>query len=321
MKVEGNVTIFAGASGQASMAEKAEKAQKQEKQSSTIYAGNLSGDMTIRDRIQQKKAQAQKQAMKVVQDAWGGDRAIDDDLNERRERIRELKQVNKEAQTRISEIREEQEALKDAYGVTDDSEEQQELELLRRKKAAMQGKGSLSMEELEKCGEIEKKGLTEYQERQLSLDDQADEKQKVIDENNQQILVENAVIRGTRLERLKYHHMADAQKQAKEIKDAAGDEIMGMLIEDAKDHLDEEQEEREEKAEEIREAREEQEELIEKRREDKKELEELVEDMPVDEILDLSKTQEEVRQEVQSIVNKMALVADDIKGSMVDANI
>lgn len=321
MKVEGNVTIFAGASGQASMAEKAEKAQKQEKQSSTIYAGNLSGDMTIRDRIQQKKAQAQKQAMKVVQDAWDGDRAIDDDLNERRERIRELKQVNKEAQTRISAIREEQEVLKDAYGVTDDSEEQQELELLRRKKAAMQGKGSLSMEELEKCGEIEKKGLTEYQERQLSLDDQADEKQKVIDENNQQILVENAVIRGTRLERLKYHHMADAQKQAKEIKDAAGDEIMGMLIEDAKDHLDEEQEEREEKAEEIREAREEQEELIEKRREDKKELEELVEDMPVDEILDLSKTQEEVRQEVQSIVNKMALVADDIKGSMVDANI
>ncbi len=31
--------------------------------------------------------QAQKQAMKVVQDAWDGDRAIDDDLNERRDRI------------------------------------------------------------------------------------------------------------------------------------------------------------------------------------------------------------------------------------------
>lgn len=320
MKVEGNVTIFAGASGQASMAEKTGK-QEREKQGSTIYAGDFQGNMTIRDRIQQKKAQAQKQAMKVVQDAWEGDRAIDDDLNARRERVAGLRQENGAAQDKINEIRKEQEALKDVYGVAEGSGEQQDLELLRRKKDAMQGRGSLSMEELKKCEEIEAGGLTEYQQRQLSLDDQADEKQKIIDENNRQILVENAVIRGTKLERLKYHHMADARKQAEEIEQAAGDEIMGMLIEDAKDHLDEEQEEREEKAEEIREAREEREELIEKNREDKKEQEALAEDMPVGEILDLSKTQEEVRQEVQSIVNKMALVAEDIKGSMVDTNV
>ena len=114
--------------------------------------------------------------------------------------------------------------------------------------------------------------------------------------------------------------MADAQKQAEEIKEAAGDEILGMLVEDAREHVDEEQEEREEKAEEIKEKKEEQEKLIEKRKEDKEELEEITGDMPVDEMMDLAKTQEEVQQELKDIMNKMALVAEDMKGVVVDAN-
>lgn len=323
MKIEGNVTIFAGASGQASMTEMAEKAGKQEKgkQGGAVYAGDFQGNLSIRDRIQQKKAQAQKQAMKIVQDAWEGDRTIDDDLNARRERVASLRQESGAAQDKISGIRKEQEALKDAYGVAEDSGEQQELELLRRKKDAMQGRGSISMEELKKCGEIEARGLTEYQQRQLSLDDQADEQQQIIDENNRQILTENAVIRGTKLERLKHSPMVKAQKDAEAIEQAASDEIMGMLIEEAKDHLDEEKEEREEKAEEIKEAREEREELIEKNREDKTEQEAPVEELPMDKMLDISRNQDEIQQEVQNMVNKMALVAEDIKGAVVDTSV
>lgn len=320
MKVERNITVFAGEPGQAAGAEKSGKAQqeKDNQKDSILYAGNFQGDMSVRDRIQQKREQAQKQAMKVVQDAWGGDRAIDEDLNQRRERVRELNQSSRESQVRIDDLREQQEKLKDAYGITEDSQEQQELELLRRRDAAVRGGGSLSEEEMQKCDEIEKRGLSDYQKEQLNLDEHIRTEQDVIDENGRQVVMENAVIRGTRLERLKYHHMADAQKEAEDIKKAAGDEIMGMLVEDAKEHVDEEQEEREEKAEEIKEKKEEQEELVEKRREDK---EELVEDMPVDEMLDLSKTQEGIQQEVQNIMNKMALVAEDIKGAVVDTGV
>lgn len=281
MKVERNITVFAGEPEQARRPEESGKAQREEKEKqngSIIYAGNFQGDMSIRDRIQQKKEQAQRQAMKVVQDAWGVDRAIDDDLNERREHIRELDQSSKESQDRIAELKGQQEKLKE-YGVAEDSEDYRNLE------------------------------------------EQIKTEQDVLDENEQQVLMENAVIRGTKLERLKYHHMADAQKEAEGIKQAAGDEILGMLMEDAKKHVDEEQEAREEKAEEIKEKKEEQEELIEKRKEDKEELEGLIEDMPVDEILDLAKTQEEIQQEVQNIMNKMALVAEDIKGAVVDTNV
>lgn len=281
MKVERNITVFAGEPDQAGRPEQSGKLQdgeKEKKNGSIIYAGNFQGDMSVRDRIQQKKEQAQKQAMKVVQDTWDRDRAIDDDLNQRREHIRELNESGKESRDRIAELKGQQEKLRE-NGVVEDSEDYRNME------------------------------------------ERIKTEQDVINKNEQQVLVENAVIRGTRLERLKYHHMADAQKEAEEIKKAAGDEILGMLIEDAKEHVDEEQKEREEKAEEIKEKKEEQEELIEKRREDRSELEELIEDMPVDEILDLAKTQEELQQEVQDIMNKMALVAEDIKGAVVDANV
>lgn len=321
MKVERNITIFTGEQAQASGTEKAEQErQGQNKKNGVFFAGGFQGDMTVRDRIQQKKEQAQKQAMKVVQDAWDGDRAIDDDLNERRDRIRELNQSTREAQDRLGELRGQQENLKEAYGVAGDSQEEQELALLRKRNAAARGGGSLSEEEMQRCNEIEKKGLSDYQKEQLSLDEHIRTQQEVIDGNERQVLIENAVIRGTKLERLKHHYMADAQKQAEEIKEAAGGEILGMLVEDAREHVDEEQEEREEKAEEIKEKKEEQEKLIEKRKEDKEELEEIIEDMPVDEMMDLAKTQEEVQQELKDIMNKMALVAEDMKGAVVDAN-
>lgn len=172
-----------------------------------------------------------------------------------------------------------------------------------------------------RCDEIDRRGLSDYQKEQLNLDEHIRTEQEVVDRNERQVLIENAVIRGTKLERLKYHHMEDAQKQAEAIKQAAGQEIMGMLVEDAREHVDEEQEEREEKAEEIKEKKEEQEELIEKRKEDRNELEELMEDMPVDEMINLAEKQEEIQQEVQNIMNKMALVEEDIKGVAIDTNV
>ena len=50
-----------------------------------------------------------------------------------------------------------------------------------------------------------------------------------------------------------------------------------------------------------------------------KELEEILEEMPVQESMDMKQVQAEVRQEVQKILGKMNLVAEDIKGSKVDA--
>ena len=50
-------------------------------------------------------------------------------------------------------------------------------------------------------------------------------------------------------------------------------------------------------------------------------MEELTEDMPVDEMVKLENAKTEVQHEIQNIVEKMNLVAEDIKGSMVDTSI
>ena len=132
---------------------------------------------------------------------------------------------------------------------------------------------------------------------------------------------ENAAIRGIREERRKVHPMADAQKQAEEVMEAARDEIIGMVMEEAKDHIDEEQEKREEQAEALKEKKEEQEEIQEKRKEREEELEELIEDMPVEEMADLDQTMEEVKQQIRKVLNEVNLTAEDIKGAQVDLNV
>lgn len=289
MRIEKNMTIYAGAEPEHTGMGKAEESGKAKQERKTIFAGNFQGAQTIQERIEQRKQQAQKEALKIVRDAWAGDQAIDQGLDESREHIRQLQEENLQAQRELNNIEEERARLKETYGVTD----------------------STPVEDISE----------DYKIRLAELNDYAAHNEKILGKNQHDIMVENAVIRGTKLERLKKHPMVDAQKSADAVFEAASDEIVGMVMDEAREHLDEEQEKREEQAEKIQEKKEELEELQEKRDERKEELEELMENIPLDEMLDLERTKQNIQQEVQDIVNKMQLVAEDIKGSMVDANV
>ena len=293
MQVEKNITLFAGAEPDYThMAKAGKDAGKDNKESKTIFAGGFLGDMTIQERVQQRKAQAQKEALKIVRDAWAGDQSIDQMMDESRERIRQLQEENLDAQTELNRVEEQRQKLMETYGVNEDTPVEEWPE--------------------------------EYKSRMLELNKYAENNQMILEKNKRDIIGENAVIRGIKQEKLKrdpQHTMIGARQQADEILEAASDEIIGMVMEDAKAHLDEEQEKREEQAEKIKEEKEEMEELQEKRDEKQEALEELIEDIPVDEMLKLDQIKTDIQQEVQNIVSKMKLVAEDIKGSMVDANV
>lgn len=311
-----NVTIFAGQKdGQAVRDSK--QAQKGGAGKKAYFAGdsNMAG---TRDLIAQKKDKARQQAMKVVGDTFAADKAMDDDMESRREKVRALKQEKLECQRELDWYSGEQERLKGVYGVAEDSEEQREMVLLLKCKDP---NGKATVEERGQAEAIQADGLTEYQSRVLELEDAKKPYQDKIDENDRVIEQENASIEAMRRERLKKNPMVKAQKQADKILEAASQEIIDMVTEDAKEHIDEESEEREETGEKIEEEREAQEELIEKRREDRDEMEELLEDTPMDEMLSLSRMQDDVKQEVQDILNKMKLVAEDIKGAAVDESL
>lgn len=328
MHVSKNMTIYAGVQpGTAARTEAAreEAAMQCKLEKDSLFAGSLNQDL-FANSILEKKKEAQKKAMQVVGDAWESDKKIEEELQERRDLINKLEEESQAALKEINEITKLQKKIQEETGISDDSQEQKDLELIRRynrmEKDKMYGKfsseNSLTEEEIAYVQKLRAEGLTDYQQKQLNLDGAKGIYEKIIYDNQKLIKIENAFIRGIRLEKLKSDPMVKAQEEAQDIREAASREIVGMVVEQAKEHIDEKQEEAEEKAEKLEEKQEKMEEFIETQKEKREESEEILEDMPVEEMVELEQVKGDVKQEVEKIVNRMALVAEDIKGAMVD---
>ncbi|MCI8528891.1 MAG: hypothetical protein HFH82_07045 [Lachnospiraceae bacterium] len=319
MKIESNITVMSKGAQEREQIEKT----KSNKSGKTIFAGEFEGDFLLQDRIQQKKEQARKQAMKIVSDAWNGDRKIYEEIDKSNTHAADLRRENGEMRSEQNRLKESMEELRKAYGVDPGSEEEKDLELMKKAQAAMNGFAgeALTEEEWAKWNEVSKKERTEYQSRVLELNKLYLTYEKPLADNTREIIGENASVRGVREERRKVHTMTDAQEDAEDVMEAVGDEIIGMVIDDAKEKLEEEKEEREEQAEEIKEEKEKQEELVEERKEREDEVEELIEDLPLDQMSDMDKAMSEMKQKINNILNEMTLVTEDIKGAQVDTSI
>lgn len=310
MKLQNNITIFSGDTRNNVQAEWTNKdvTDSYDKKSRTIYAGNFLKEFPLREKIQQKRAEVQQRAMKIVQDAWDADRQLDDEIKVREEESKKLREDNQAELENLKDVNRRSEELREAFGVDKDSEEQQELERMIQDRKS--GKISLSEKE-----------PTEYQRRALALDEEAARYRSHLAANNGKILENSEVTKAIRKERLKSHTMVDAQAEAEDVMESLTDEIVGLVTEEAKEHLDEEQEKREEQAEKIEEKKKEQEEIQEKRDEKEKELEKLIEEMPVEEMTNLQQTMDEVKQQIQKVLNEANLAAEDVKGAKVDASV
>lgn len=310
MKLQNNITVFSGDTRNNAQAEwvKKEAAESFDKKSKTIYAGDFLKEFPLREKIQQKKAEVQQRALKIVGDAWDADRQLDKDIRAREEESETLREDNQAALENLKDVNQRKEELRDSFGISPNSEEQQELERMIADRKS--GKINLSEEE-----------PTEYQRRALALEDEADLYRKEIAANNGKILENSEINTAIRKERAKSHTMVDAQAQAQDVMESLTDDIVGLVTEEAKEHLDEEQEKREEQAEKIEEKKKEQEEIQEKRDEREKELEKLIEEMPVEEMTNLQQTMDEVRQQIQKVLAEANLAAEDVKGAKVDASL
>jgi len=277
------------------------------------------------DPIAAKREEAKKKAMKIVGDAFANELKIDDDLNARREKIKTLQRDMGDANRSIKEIEDGRAALRDVYGIDEDSQEEQDLKLLEKEiKSKMPGNDVHFDEgDLERIAELKKNGLTEYQQRSLEMLEHETSYAVTAYEAKQEIMVENQIITATELERLKTHPMVDAQKQADAIMDEASKEIVGMLVDEAKEHIDEEADKEKEKAEAEKEKAEELQDRIDAAKEKKKENEELTEDI-LEGVAEAAQTSTDVnaaQQEIKDMMNKMKLIEDDIKGAAVDKSL
>lgn len=230
--------------------------KKEEKKN--IFGGDLN---LVNDPVAQKRKEAQEKAWKLVENAWKGDQAYEKNIQERQDHYDQMRQLRSEAGDELLRIGQEKEALKEQYGIKDDSQEQKDLELLEKLYDAGRGRQvSFTEEEMERCKALSKEPRTEYQQRALDLYGKEAHFRSEMEEAEKQMKDDAADIRAVKLEHLKTHGMVDAQKSADEILKAASDEIIGMLKDEALDHIDEEKEKAEEKAEETKEKKKEEEE-------------------------------------------------------------
>ena len=215
--------------------------------------------------------------------------------------------------------------FKEAYGIADGSQEQLDLELLEKRRDARRNPSiELSDEEKQRLETIDKVGMTEYQKYSLEMDSLKEHFYKVIDESQQKITNETMTIDAIQLGRLKTHTMVDANVAADKILDTASTEIIGMVIDEAKNHIEEKMEEQKEAADKKAEEKKEQEEKTEAIKENKSSSVQngtSADYDTIEQLIDLSEISKDAQKDVQDILNKLKLLPEDINGATVDASV
>lgn len=295
-----------------------------------IFGGNFNQNLDINAKVEQKRKQAQKQAMKLIMEAVNKDKEALDARNELTE-LRDQKVAEViEGNGSIKSFEEQKEQLRQQYGVAEDSDEQKDLELLQKYQNSIGGANSenFTEEELDRLRELQNAPRTEYQNRVLEINQAQVAAQNKVNKSEQEIRALSAGIYDMKSEQLKSKTMLEAKESADNLIEVTEDEIVGMLVQDAKDKVDEKAEEEKEKAEEVAEKKEEQEERLEEQKEKREDLEELLIGA-----VENSKLKQEI-EAVQSVPNSVAdakvaifnmleeqgLVADDLKGIEIDLN-
>ncbi len=296
----------------------------------TLFGGNLfqnGNDMTVQERIAQKRQLYVKQGTKMVKDADKTERKIDKSIDDARNQVKETVDLLGEYQKKIGEIDDKLAQAKEEFEVEDDSQEQKDLEILLKQQRQGSGMGEpMTKEEMQRYDEI-KGQLTDYQKIALEAYKERDHYTKQVGKAEIKIQAINQAIRQIKIDRPASQVMQDAQRNKEDLMEAASKEIQGMLMEDAKDKIDEKAEEIQEAAEKREEKKEELEERLEAVKEDKEETEEAAESAAetaqemAKQIIDSDALNTAVDEEVKKKMEELQKHLEELKGIVIDTNV
>lgn len=297
----------------------------------TLFAGNITGKGSdLESRIQQKRDQARKQAMKLINDAWDADKkaadgidALNKDKQEQLDKLNEYKQSLKDVNEREKQLQEE-------YNIDPDSQEQKDLELLKKYQNYSNGSdyADFSKEEVERLKELQNTPRTEYQDKALMLNGYRGEVRNQISMAEYKLMAISESVHDSKIDRLKSQDMLKADDSADRILDAAEKDVLGMVIDDTKENIDKKMEEEQKKAEEAAKKRDEQQERIDDSKQDAREQREIIRNDAKTDMLDINNglsgkdvnNVEEVQKHIQKMLNDEKLINEDLKGIRIDFN-
>lgn len=298
---------------------------------SSFFAGEINGQNTTDSIIEQKRKLAGKQAMKLVKDAWERDNGKSESMQSMNDNREKLLGEMRENNEKIKDIAKQKQICKESYGITDDSEEQKDLELLEKYQNNILGVFSddFSKEEIDRLKELQSKPRTEYQKKMLELNGLENNYRMDNETKKMQIQSITATENQAKIDNLKNQDMLDASDAADDILAALSKEMLGLLVSDAKDKSDEKAEEDSKKKEEIEEKQEEKNERLEEAKEKRKEEEKIIKDSIESDKIDTDVKNSSIKndrsEEVQKIISKVTkdnkLVNEELKGIEIDLGI
>ncbi len=275
-------------------------ADKEKQEKTQKQSIDASGLNLCQDSIAEKKKKAMQDAMDFIKQQFESDSQVDDVMEECRGQIAEGKEQALAASKELKSVQEQKEQLKEEYP----------------------------------------DGGEDYDAYMKELNEMESHWKKEMQKGQSMVADSTSAIKAVKQEALKHHGMTDAVKAAEETMEAASKEMIGMLMNEAKDTVDEELEETVEKAEEAKEEKTEQEEeLKEAQIEQEKKAKELEEELekrrrarenrpapPSAEshaalMQDLQNRQKEIIDNTNQILEEQTLLPEEIKGIMVDLNI
>lgn len=261
------------------------------------FGGNL---------VEKKRNAAMKKAVAALNKTFDKDLERDKELSGRQDRIDELKLLIRDAYNSMGDTDKKLADLKEEYEIDDAGSEQKELELLMKRVDSENSGTKLTDEELAKLDEIDKKGLTEYQERAIQAYEAKSVNNRLVEDYEKELNMGLATLQAAKIDDLKQAPMIDSRKEADSILEAARKEIIGDIVDESKKHIEEKFEEEKEKAEKAKEEKEKLEELINKRKEEK----DITEEIPLEEY----NKADNIRQEIEAIVKDTGLSQEDMLG-------
>lgn len=310
----------------------------------SISSANLKGESLIA----QRRGLARKQALKVVSDAFGGEKKLDAQMQGIKDEIKRLQDVINEKRTDTRDNDARLKELQEQYGIDPDSEENKNLEQLAFK--MNYSKDGLSEEEKGK--------LSEYQQQALYYVAKNQQNALDIDQAKAQQAGNVQGYADMKRERAKSQDMLKAQDAAEEIMEASNDETVALLTQEMIEHVDEEQKEREEEAKGAAEKKKEEKKEEAKKLEKEAMQQEMIENIKehaaegqrtsadakraiarreraeaermdaegaqktiISEGASMEDTQDAVNSEITNILNKLSLLSNDVKGSAIDNQI
>lgn len=331
MKINSNNrSIYAGTEERTVRVERLMKEEKENQfNGKSIKAKDL---RFIPDAIADKKLAAQKKAWKIITDVNKEEGAFDEHLANMEKRIEDLKATSQKTLEEINQIHEGISNLQKEYHVSDDSQEQKDLELLMKQQEMLQGGMGVTISEEEAKRLANMGELTDYQTRALGLSESLHTKKQEIDQYNNEIQGTTQAISAAIVEHGKSHAMVDATEEADQILKAASKEAINDLLEEGKDQMDETIDQKKEEAEKRADEKKAEEEK-------KKKAEEIKENhaaqtgsgtknRSTDTTLtgnsmdvSLATDVENVQQKITNILKEEKLLEEDLKGIAVDTNL